>query len=117
DGRVTSTRSQEHAGVEPVVASAHAFDFRPESIPVDRLGKKSVHAGSEAELAILGSRSRCQRDHRQVPAGHTLFGADALDPLKTIEAGHVQIEQQEVELLGFEAGEHIVSGAYDGRMM
>ena len=50
-------------------------------------------------------------------AGDPLPRANALDHLEAVQTGHVQIEQQEVELLRFEALEHFAPGGHDVGVM
>ena len=55
--------------------------------------------GGEAALAIAGHRVRRQRDDRHVAAGAPLARADRRGGLEPAHVGHLQVHQDDVELL------------------
>ena len=76
-------------------ADAHdAVDRRPEFRGPDGLGEEVVHAGREAALPVFTPGARRQRDDGQMAAGRLFPLPDFSDDLETVQARHVDVEEQ-----------------------
>src|SRR4051812_25227157 len=85
---------------------SHCFDWRRRSpvesgqkqVPTDGLRDEVVHPCRQAAVAIFRARARRDGDHPKVTAASAFPRADTTDDLEAVELGHVEIEQQRVEL-------------------
>ena len=71
----------------------------------DGLGQVIVHAGLEAALAVLLHRVCGQRDDRQVSSRGLLAASQGFDHLESVQFGHLDVEEHQVEgavVQGFE---------------
>ncbi len=99
---IVSADGHQDAGVHQLLpwsigrrADTHdAVDRRPEFREPDGLGQEVVHAGREAALPVFTPGSRRQRDDGQMAAGRLLPLPDFSDDLETVQARHVDVEEQ-----------------------
>ena len=63
----------------------------------ERLGDKVVHTRRETFFAIRVSGPRRQRDHGKMVCGLQLAAADCLHNFESVEVGHVNVQEQQVE--------------------
>jgi len=84
-----------------------ALDARHELEVVDRLGEEVVRAGLQAPHAVGGLVER--RHHDDGDMGGARIGLQPLADLETVDAGHHDVEQDEIDLRALADGQRIVA--------
>src|SRR4051812_7540739 len=111
DRVVAAARGQQYSGLDQ---SGHRMsgwqrlrrlvryvaDRRPKIGRLNGLRKKAVHASRQAALAVFVARPGRERDNRQMRFGPAFALADRLDDFETVEFGHMQVQEQGVEIGG-----------------
>ena len=84
-------------------------ESRQKQVLADGLRDEVVHPCRQAAVAIFRTRARRDRDHPTVTAASAFSRADTGDDLEAVEPGHVEIEQQNVELLALGVRERVLT--------
>src|SRR5687768_2152672 len=79
----------------------------------ERFGEIFVEARIEAALTVLGHGMRGDRDDRDVPLRHELRAPDGRRRLEAVHLRHLDVHQDEIELLPLQRVERALSAGHD----